>query len=341
MGIKAKREEHVLRAYGGEAYEKKYMAYAQKVLEERLREDGGIDITTEAILKKRTKVTAVIRAKEDGVLAGLEEVLVFYARHRIEGRPLKKDGDRFRKGDTLAELKGPAGELLRVERTGLNILERMSGIATQTRKIVDLASPYGVKIVGTRKTILNLLDKKAIVLGGGLPHRMGLHDAILIKDNHLQAIRAEGVKDEVETAIERACQWNRRMRKGRFIEIEVSTLDQALKAARAFKEGIRALALSERERPRKPISSRQALAVEEGFPPCIIMLDNMSPGTIRKTVETLKKDDLFDYVLLEASGSIHEHNLEAYARTGVDVISIGSLTLSPRALDMNQKFLTK
>lgn len=342
MRMETRREEFVRWAYGGdERYGNGYMAYAQKVLEERLREDGRIDITTQALLKKETKVSAVIRAKEDGVLAGLEEILVFYASHQIDGKPLRKDGDRFQKGETLAELEGPAGELLRVERTGLNILERMSGIATRTRRIVDLASPYGVKVVGTRKTILNLLDKKAILLGGGLPHRMGLHDAILIKDNHLQAIRAEGVKDEIKTAIERACLWNRKKRKGRFIEIEVSTLDQALKAARTFKEVVRALELSKRGQPRKALSSRQWFALEEGLPPCIIMLDNMSPLAIRKTVEALKNEDLFDEVLLEASGNIHENNLRVYARTGVDAISIGSLTLSARALDMNQKFLMK
>lgn len=334
-----RREELVRQAYGGDTpHGNGYMAYAQKVLEERLREDGRIDITTEALLKKKTRVSAVIRAKEDGVLAGLEEILVFYASHQIDGRPLRKDGDRFRKGDTLAELRGPADELLRVERTGLNILERMSGIATRTRRVVDLASRYGVKIVGTRKTILNLLDKRAIFLGGGLPHRMGLHDAILIKDNHLQAIRAEGVKDEIKTAIERACFWNRKKRKGRFVEIEVSTLDQALRAARTFKEVVRALKRSETGHPRRGASPRYGFALEEGFP-CIVMLDNMSPLAIRKTVEALKNEDLFDDVLLEASGSIHENNLRAYVRTGVDAISIGSLTLSAQALDMNQKFL--
>lgn len=340
--MRRRREDYVRQAYGGdEPFGKEYLAYAQKALEERLREDGSIDITTEALLRKRTKVAAVIRAKQDGVLAGLEEILVFYARHQIDGRALVKDGDRFRKGEILAELEGPADELLRVERTGLNILERMSGIATRTRRIVEVASSYGVQIVGTRKTILNLMDKRAVVLGGGLPHRMGLHDAILIKDNHLQAIRTEGVKDEIQTAIERACLWNRRKRKGRFVEIEVSTPEEALKAARLFKEVRLALRSLQRGNSSRRVTPREGALLGEGFSPCIIMLDNMSPQAIRKTIEALKREGLFDDVLLEASGSIHENNVEAYARTGVDAISMGSLTLSARALDMNQKFVSR
>jgi nicotinate-nucleotide pyrophosphorylase (carboxylating) len=314
------REEKVRKAYLGDGLNMRgYKAYAEKVMEERLSDDARRDITVEAILKNDLKVYGVIKAKGEGILAGLEEVLAFYARHNINVKALKKDGDQLKKGDIVAELIGNKKELLKVERTGLNILERMSGIATQTKKLVDIASSYGVKIVGTRKTVLNYMDKKAMLLGGGLPHRMGLYDAILIKDNHLGAIREEGVEDEIEIAIERAYVSSSK-NSANFIEIEVSSLGDAIRAAKKF---------------------REMLSEDSILFPCIIMLDNMKPAMIRKTVDALKKKGLYDSVLLEASGGITGKNLKRYASSGIDAISIGAVTHSVKALDMNQKIIRK
>jgi len=230
-------------------------------------DDARRDITAEAVLKKDAKVHGVIKAKDEGVLAGLEEILAFYARHNVKSKAKRKDGDRLKKGDLVAELIGNEKDFLKVERTGLNILERMSGIATQTRKLVDAASRYGAEIVGTRKTILNYMDKKAILLGGGLPHRLGLYDAILIKDNHLSAIREEGVENEIEAAIERAY-GSRYKSSAKFIEVEVTSLLEAIRAAKKFKE---------------------MLSEDPLLFPCVIMLDNMKPAMIKKTVDALKK----------------------------------------------------
>lgn len=322
------REKRVFKAYLGKGLnDREVKGYAEKVMEERLRDDARRDITVEAILKKDGMVKGIIKSKEEGVLAGLKEVLSFYKKHKIKAKPLKRDGDRLQKGEVIAELKGRKSDLLKVERTGLNLLERMSGIATQTRRWVDIANSYRVKIVGTRKTLLNTLDKKAIRIGGGLPHRMGLYDAILIKDNHLSAIREEGHENEIETAIERAflSDWRKETP---FIEVEVSSLKDALRAAIKFKEMLSTFPLLEDFE-------------KTGAFPCILLLDNMKPKEIKKTIASLKKKGLYDYVLLEASGGITRKNIKRYVCTGVDAISIGAITHSVKALDMNQKIIGK
>jgi len=229
------REERVRRAYLGDGHIfKGYHEDAEKFLEERLKEDARKDITAEAVLKGDIKVYGVIKVKEKGILAGLEEVLAFYAKHNVIGKAFKKDGERLKKNDIIAELEGNEMDFLKVERVGLNLLGRMSGIATQTKRLVDIARGFGVEITGTRKTVQNHLDKKAVWVGGGLPHRMGLYDAILIKDNHLSAIKEEGVKDEIAVAIERAS-ISSENKDAKFIEIEVSTVENAVRAAKKFR----------------------------------------------------------------------------------------------------------
>ena len=327
----ASRKERVRKAYLGNGLNhREYKAYAEKVMEDRLHDDARRDITAEAVLKKDSTVYGIIKAKGKGILAGLEEVLAFYARHNVKAKALKQDGDSLKKGDVVAELKGNGKDFLRVERTGLNLLERMSGIATQTKKLVDRAGRYGVKIVGTRKTILHSMDKKAILVGGGLPHRMSLYDGILIKDNHLHAIKEEGVEDEIETAIERAYAWSGK-NDTKFIEVEVSNFGEVIRAAKKFKEMLTVRLSAKASRDVKEIRRI----------PCIILLDNMKSAVIRKTVDALKKKGLYDYVLLEASGGVTEKNLKHYASSGVDVISMGALTHSVKALDMNQKMIKK
>ena len=213
----------------------------------------------------------------------------------------------------------------------------MSGIATATKKLADITQPYDVKIVGTRKTLLNYFDKKAIKVGGGLPHRMGLYDAIMIKDNHLEAIREEGIENEIETAIERAYAVADRY-KPNFIEIEVSTLNDTIKAANKFKEIVYRKANEFFEDPRlEPKAKYEYIHTM----PNIIMLDNMKPSEIKKTVKELKKQNLYDFVLLEASGGITEKNIKQYAATGVDAISIGAITHSVKALDISQKIVKR
>ncbi len=252
----------------------------------------------------------------------------------MELKPKKHDGDKLEKGDIIAEVYGNEMAFLKLERTGLNLLQRMSGIATATKKLADIAEPYGVKIVGTRKTLLNYLDKKAIEIGGGLAHRMGLYDAILIKDNHLEAIREEGIKDAIETAVERAYSSNYR-KHASFVEIEVQNMEDAIKAAKSYYN----VQLSETEGHHWDFSYKLDPTIVDL--PFIIMLDNMKPSEIKKTVKELKKCRLYDFAILEASGGINEKNLKQYAATGIDAISIGAITHSVKALDISQKIVRR
>lgn len=340
------REDTIKRAYGGIFPERSLQA--AEILEEKLAEDlmptgdipyGAVtgDITSDIVLKHNRPVYGIIKAKEEGILAGLEEVIEFYSRHGVQVVPHKQDGEQLKSGEIIAELYSNEKEFLKAERTGLNTLQRMSGIATATKKLSDIANHYGVKIVGTRKTAINYLDKKAIEVGGGLAHRMGLYDAVLIKDNHLEAIREEGIEDAIETAIERAYAVEQGYRPN-FIEIEVSTLEDTIKAAKKFKEIVYRKANEFFEDPRlEPKAKYEYIHTM----PNIIMLDNMKPNEIKKTVAALKKEQLYDYVLLEASGNINEKNIKDYAKSGIDVASTGAITHSVKALDISQKMIRR
>ncbi len=221
----------------------------------------------------------------------------------------------MKKGEAIIELSGPGKLLMETERTGLKILQRMSGIATATRRLVEKTRKEKVFIAATRKTHWQLLDKKAVCLGGGLAHRLGLSESIMIKDNHLERLKESGHrKDYIEEALKRA--WKDKG-KSLFIEIEVESRGEALRAAREFRR----------------------LQSKPGTFPCVIMLDNMAPRGIKETVRELKAKDLYRYVLLEASGRINDDNIGEYAKTGVDIISIGSITHSPDILDMDQAII--
>lgn len=315
------RENRVKAAYGRTPISvEEYNTYAKIALEARFEEDANTDVTIAAVGKNDIPVKAIVKAKEAGVLAGLNEVLSFYADHRITVNALKNDGEKLKKGDIIAELAGTQSDLLKVERTGLNMLQRMSGIATRTRRLVKITGKFGVRIVGTRKTLINAMDKKAIILGGGLPHRYGLYDAILIKDNHLSAIsRESAVENPVVTALERAFAFQGNPRPA-FIEIETSSPKEAMDAAETY-------------------SSLVNQRASQGDIPFIIMLDNMTPSKIKRIVKKLKKRELHDLVLLEASGGITEKKLKNYSKSGVDAISIGAITHSVSALDISQKIL--
>jgi nicotinate-nucleotide pyrophosphorylase (carboxylating) len=283
------------------------------VLEQDLGEIG--DITTLSIFgDKAYPAKAVVRVKEDGVIAGIEEVTWFYEQKGINVKPYKHDGDRVNDGDTVLELNGSARSLLETERTGLKVLQRLSGIASMTKRLIDTIDDEGreTMVVATRKTHWQLLDKKAVCLGGGGTHRLGLWDSMLIKDNHLEGLKREGYgEDYVDEALKRV--WAQR-EKAAFIEIEVENDLDAIKAAEKFKE----------------------LQRQTEVRTCVIMLDNMPSEKIEGVIKELKERGLYAYVLLEASGGIRQDNFSEYAKTGVDVISLGSLTHSPRILDLNQ-----
>jgi len=287
---------------------KNYLNWLDAFVEKEYRDDVGAgDITSEAILAKNKPRKAVLKAKQSGVIGGIEEVSWFLRKHRLEVKVCIKDGEEVLKGETILEIQGGQKDILVTERIGLNVLQRMSGIATETKRLTDLLKDYSTRIAATRKTPLRYLDKKAVFLGGGLTHRFGLWDSILIKDNHLEILKGEGTKDYIETALAKASAFADKVD---FIEIEATTHEEAVRAARKFK----------------------ALRLKK---PCIIMLDNFLPTAIEGTLETLREDALYDHVLLEASGEITPENIREYAGTGIDVVSLGYLTHSARVLDMS------
>ncbi len=259
-----------------------------------LEEDiGSGDITTNAIVGPEMKTTGIIHAKDTGVLAGndvaqrvfeLLEPGIAYEKKLEDGAPLEP-------GSIIAEVRGSARAVLTGERLALNLLQHMSGVATRTSRLAAIAKPYGAVLVDTRKTTpgLRLLDKYAVKVGGGKNHRLGLYDAMLIKDNHIEV--AGGIRE----ALERAHAYAGHMTK---IEIEVESLD-----------GV-----------------KEALAGGAD----VIMLDNMKPELMKQAVA------LIDHrAVVEASGGIDESTLAAAAASGVDVISVGALTHSVKALDIS------
>jgi nicotinate-nucleotide pyrophosphorylase (carboxylating) len=306
-----------------------YLAAVRTFTTELLSSDlGRGDLTANALGLKDEHSSARVLAKAPGVAAGIAEFSWLLSQGGLSVHARKQDGERVERGEALLEIDGARRDLLAYERVGLNILQRMSGIATMTRNLQDRISARNpaASVVGTRKTPWGLLDKRAIHLGGGGTHRLGLWDAILVKNNHL-ALLASREEEAVCIAVKRA--WLHRG-DAAFLEIEVRSQDSALAAARTFQALCNELdnGLDNEERE----SGRE----EEPPCPCLLMLDNIAPEKVRRIVDALRSENLLEHVLLEASGNISESNLEAYADSGVDAISVGSLTHSARALDLSQ-----
>jgi nicotinate-nucleotide pyrophosphorylase (carboxylating) len=272
------------------------------------------DLTVRALGMKDRPALAAIVARQGGVAAGLAEFAFLLRRHGVTVRFEKQDGAAIMPGDTLLYADGEESKLLALERVGLNLVQRMSGIATAARCMQERASRKSsrTRIVGTRKTPWGMLDKRALHLGNGGTHRLGLGDAIVIKNNHL-ALLARREEDAAPIAIERA--WKYR-ENAAFIEVEV----RGEPAARAAAEAFRRL--------------REDAAEEY---PCLLMLDNLPAEQAGTILETLQRENLWVDTLVEASGGITEKNVEAYAALGVDAISVGALTHSAKALDICQR----
>ncbi len=277
-----------------------------KLLEKRLldflEEDLGFgDITTNALIPEDAIAEARIISKRDGVIAGIREAGIIFKLLNVNFKPLVKDGARVTSGQTIVELSGSARAILLAERTVLNIMMRMSGIATETAKLVDAAKRINPKlrIACTRKTTpgFRYFEKRAVTLGGGDSHRFRLDDMILIKDNHLSIVGS--VREAVKKARSR-CSFSKK------IEIEVEDADQALEAASAGAN--------------------------------IIMFDNMSPEEAKKTLDLLEGKGLRDKVLIELSGGITPENIEKYMDLNADIISMGYIIHSIRALDLSLDF---
>jgi nicotinate-nucleotide pyrophosphorylase (carboxylating) len=265
-----------------------------------LEDLGRGDSTTDALVPSGLMAKAVVRAKESGVLAGVTEIRLLARLMGISVVPRKLDGEVCRKGANILEIEGEARSILHAERTILNLLGHMSGVATFTRKAVREAQSVNpqVRVAATRKTLpgLRLLEKKAVVLGGGDPHRYDLSGTVLIKDNHIKVIGGIG---EAVTQAKKSVSFTSK------VEVEVNDLRGAIDA------------------------------VQNGAN--IIMLDNMSPEAIKKIVKILEEKGLRSRIILEASGNITLQNIRKYAVSGIDVVSMGALTNSSKALDFSLK----
>ncbi|MFQ6065200.1 MAG: carboxylating nicotinate-nucleotide diphosphorylase [Candidatus Bathyarchaeia archaeon] len=279
------------------------MFLSRRILEKKihrfLEEDiGQGDITTLLTVPKGATAEAEIVAKEEGVIAGLEDVSAFLKSLGLEAEALVSDGSRVEEGTVIMRLVGDARTLLSAERTVLNLLTRMSGIATKTRRIVKKVrdAGYEARIASTRKGAPGLLyfDKKAVMLGGGDTHRLHLDDLVLIKDNHLAIV------GHVGEAVKRA---RSAVSFSKKIEVEVSSRKDALEAVEAGAD--------------------------------IVMLDNVSPEEIKDIISLLEEKGLRRRVLIEASGGINEENVVEYAATGADILSLGEVTDSVETLDMS------
>lgn len=262
-----------------------------------LREDiGAGDVTTDFFVSKSQQATARIVARGRTILAGVETAAEVFRRvdPTLNIKIPQKDGSEINAGEIAIELRGAARSILTAERVALNFLQRLSGIATMTRKFVEAAANEHVKILDTRKTTpgLRALEKAAVVAGGGHNHRFGLFDMVLLKDNHV------ATSDGFE-ALAQAVQRFREAHPKIQIEVEADTLKQV-----------------------------RALLEVDGID--IILLDNMKPAQIREAIALGK-----DKVKFEASGGVTLKNIRQIAATGVDYISIGALTHSPRAIDFS------
>jgi nicotinate-nucleotide pyrophosphorylase (carboxylating) len=292
-----------------------YRRAVEVFLNELLLEDTRPrDLTVAALDIGNEHAAGRVLAKQAGITAGIEEYGWLLGQGGIEVQALKKDGERIERGDVLLEIEGERGALLSYERVGLNLLQRMSGIATAMHHMSERVRRRNpaTAVVGTRKTPWGLLDKRALHLGGGGTHRLGLGDAILVKNNHL-ALLAGREEEAAPIAVQRA--WKLADR-AVFIEVEVRSEAGAVAAAKEF---------------------RRVRDEDSAAYPCWLLLDNTPPAAIREILQALRAERLLEDVLIEASGNISEENAEEYADSGVDAISSGALTHSARALDISQR----
>ena len=274
----------------------------ESLIDRALGEDLSLgDPTTEALIPPGQTGEARLVTKAEGVVAGLDVALAVFQRvdPMLKTASAKRDGEAIRPGDTLATVEGRVASILKAERTALNFLRRLSGIATETRRFVDAVSGHETRILDTRKTTpgLRTLEKYAVRAGGGYNHRRSLGDGILIKDNHIQALHDQGLSlaDAISKARANAPHTLK-------VEVEVESQQQVREALEAGAE--------------------------------MLLLDNMDLDGVAEAVELARGK-----AITEASGEITLETVRAVAATGVDLISVGALTHSARALDIGLDLL--
>ncbi len=271
----------------------------EEKIKEFLSEDLGFgDITTDTLIDDNSMAEAEIVFKEEGVVAGVEEAATIFELVGCKSQIIINDGERVKPQTVVLKIEGPSKNILKVERVALNILMRMSGIATATKRVVTLARIYNskIRVAATRKTNpgFRYFDKKGVKIGGGDTHRLRLDDCVLIKNNHLKFMPS--ISEAIKRVLE-AVSFTKK------VEVEVENTAQAIEAVEAGAD--------------------------------IVMLDNMEPIEIRNTLRELERREIRNKILIEASGGITIKNIADYAKTGVDILSLGSLTHSVQAIDIS------
>ena len=277
-------------------YEKKF----HLLIENALREDiGDGDHSTLASISAEAKGKAVLKIKDYGIIAGIDvaKKIFYYSDSSSTIKKFKKDGEVVKPGEIAFEVEAKIYTILTCERLVLNCMQRMSGIATLTRKYVDKLKGYHTKLLDTRKTTPNfrLLEKEAVSIGGGYNHRFGLYDMIMLKDNHID------YSGGIETAINKAWQYVQEKKPGLTIEVETRNIEDVKKVIQVGKVNR-------------------------------IMLDNFSPDQIKEALELI--NGTYE---TEASGGINYENIQLYAATGVDYISSGAIIHQAKSLDLSLK----
>ena len=277
-----------------------YNEQLELLIKNALAEDiGDGDHSTISSIEAGAQGKAILKIKEDGVLAGMEvaEKIFRHMQADIVFTAFKKDGDDMKYGETAFEVTALVHTILQCERLVLNCMQRMSGIATLTRQYTEKLLPYKTKLLDTRKTTPNfrLLEKEAVKIGGGVNHRFGLYDMIMLKDNHIDYCGG------IEKAIEKAYNYVQTKKPGLKIEVETRNMDDVKKVMATGKVNR-------------------------------IMLDNFTPEKITEALKVI--DGKYE---TEASGGINLSNIEAYAATGVDYISSGAVIHQARSLDLSLK----
>ena len=273
--------------------------FLDKIIEYMLAEDEGFgDITSNAVVEEGKTVNAYIKSKDEGILAGIDVIRDLFEEFGVNVSFWLKDGTEISHGDVLISLKGDARTILLLERTALNMLMRMSGVATAANHYVGLVKDFDVRVAGTRKTspAIGKFDKYALKVGGADPHRFSLDDMVLIKDNHIATCASPLealLKAKANTSFSKK------------IEIEVESLEDAIDC------------------------------VKNGAD--IVMLDNMNPDEVKEVLDELEELNIRQNSLIEVSGGITDETIVDYASLGVDIISIGALTHSSRSLNFSLK----
>jgi nicotinate-nucleotide pyrophosphorylase (carboxylating) len=281
---------------------KDFDAQLHKLVDHALQEDvGDGDHSTLCCIPADVKGKAVLKIKQDGILAGVDvaEKIFKYKKPSCHFVRRKNDGEKMQVGDVAFEVETFVHSILQLERLVLNCMQRMSGIATLTKEYTKKLEGYTTKLLDTRKTTPNfrLLEKEAVQIGGGMNHRFGLYDMIMLKDNHIDYCGG------IEEAINRAYDYVKRYRPDLKIEVETRTLEDVKKAIQAGRGKIFRL-----------------------------MLDNFKPEEISEALKLIQGE--FE---TEASGGINLSNIEVYAATGVDYVSVGAVIHQAKSLDLSLK----